>query len=245
MWKFWAELLKAKGSATIVLFDSDGDRAEGMQNFVFNPKAEIKRTLLYIGLGIIVFTALVWALFQLPWFKKNNQQKDQLVELQQQVEANETYILQLRRLIDGEQVNLHQKLMPQDSLSIKQRSSSLYPPPIKGFLTRGYDPDINHYGLDVAVTTGTPVKSIGDGIVVFSDETKDSGFVIGVQHADGLMSVYKHNKELLKSIGNEIKVGDTLAFSGNSGEITTGPHLHFELWRNGVAIDPKPLISEW
>jgi murein DD-endopeptidase MepM/ murein hydrolase activator NlpD len=112
-------------------------------------------------------------------------------------------------------------------------------PPVEGFFARGFDAARGHYGIDKAVEQGTPVRAIGDGYVVFADWTNDGGYVVAVQHADGYLSVYKHNSRLLKRVGDRVRNREAVALSGNTGEITTGPHLHFELWRNGLAQDPR------
>src|SRR5690554_5041753 len=112
-------------------------------------------------------------------------------------------------------------------------------PPVEGFFARGFDAARGHFGIDEAVEEGTPVRSIGDGYVVFADWTNDGGYVVAVQHADGYLAVYKHNSRLLKRIGDRVRSREAVALSGNTGEITTGPHLHFELWRNGLAQDPR------
>ncbi len=112
-------------------------------------------------------------------------------------------------------------------------------PPVQGFTARGFDAARGHYGVDEAVAEGTPVRAIGDGYVVSADWTNDGGYVIAVQHADGYLSVYKHNSRLLKTVGDRVRSREAIALSGNTGEITTGPHLHFELWRNGLAQDPR------
>ena len=106
-------------------------------------------------------------------------------------------------------------------------------------MARGFDAPRGHYGLDIAVAEGTPIRSIGDGYVVFADWTNDGGYVVAVQHADGYLSVYKHNSRLLKRVGDRVRSREAVALSGNTGEITTGPHLHVELWRNGLAQDPR------
>lgn len=111
--------------------------------------------------------------------------------------------------------------------------------PVEGFLARGFDASRGHYGLDIAVEEGTPIRAIGDGYVVFADWTNDGGYVVAVQHADGYLSAYKHNRRLLKRVGDRVRSREAVALSGNTGEITTGPHLHFELWRNGLAQDPR------
>lgn len=112
-------------------------------------------------------------------------------------------------------------------------------PPVDGFASRGFSARNGHYGVDFAVDEGSSVRAVGDGYVVFADWTHEGGYVIAVQHADGYLSVYKHNARLLKRVGDRVRSRETVAFSGNTGEITSGPHLHFELWRNGLAQDPR------
>ena len=113
------------------------------------------------------------------------------------------------------------------------------PPPVGGFLTRGFDVRAGHFAVDIAVDEGTMVRSIGDGYVIFADWTQEGGYAIAVQHADGFVSVYKHNRRLLKREGDRVRNREAVAESGNTGEITTGPHLHVEIWHNGLAQDPQ------
>ncbi len=112
-------------------------------------------------------------------------------------------------------------------------------PPVNGFLTRGFDARTGHYAIDLAVEEGSVVRAVGDGHVIFADWTHEGGFTLAIQHADGYVSVYKHNQRLLKRVGDRVRDREAIALSGNSGEITTGPHLHFELWHNGLAQDPR------
>lgn len=118
-------------------------------------------------------------------------------------------------------------------------------PPAEGFVTRGYDARVGHYAADIAVEVGTPVHSIGDGYVIMADWTQEGGRAIAVQHAGGFVSIYKHNRRLLKRVGERVHAREIIAESGNSGEITTGPHLHVELWRNGLAQDPAAYFIGW
>ena len=113
------------------------------------------------------------------------------------------------------------------------------PPVEEGVLTRSFDARNGHYAIDIAVEEGSIVRSLGDGYVIFSDWTHEGGYAIAVQHADGYVSVYKHAKQLLKRIGDRVRNREAVALSGNSGEITTGPHLHVEIWHNGLAQDPR------
>src|SRR5690606_9593669 len=115
-------------------------------------------------------------------------------------------------------------------------------PPVEGFVTRGFDARSGHYAIDIAVEEGTTVRSIGDGYVVFADWTYEGGFALAVQHADGFVTVYKHNERLLKRLGDHVRARDAIAISGNTGEISTGPHLHFELWHNGLAQNPADYL---
>ncbi len=112
-------------------------------------------------------------------------------------------------------------------------------PPAGGYLTRGFDARTGHYAVDIAVDEGTVVRSIGDGYIVFADWTQEGGYTIAVQHAEGYLSVYKHNQRLLKRMGDRVRDREAISVSGNSGEISSGPHLHFELWHDGLAQDPR------
>ncbi len=114
-----------------------------------------------------------------------------------------------------------------------------------GFPTRDFDASNAHFGIDIAVSEGTLVRAVGKGYVVLSDWTQGAGHTIAVQHSDGYLSVYKHNKRLLKQTGDRVQAREALAVSGSSGEVTTGPHLHFELWQNGLAQDPRPYVTGW
>lgn len=112
-------------------------------------------------------------------------------------------------------------------------------PPVQGFVTRNFDTRTGHFAVDIAVEAGTIVQAIGDGYVVIADWGYDGGWTIGIQHAAGYLTVYKHNDRLLKRVGERVLDREPVAISGNSGEITTGPHIHFELWHEGLAQDPR------
>lgn len=115
--------------------------------------------------------------------------------------------------------------------------------PIDGILVEEYSPENEHYAVDIVAKKDEPVKSVASGTVIISSWTDDTGYVIGVQHENNLVSFYKHNAVLLKKTGDFVQAGDILGIIGNSGDLTTGPHLHFELWLNGVPINPKNYIS--
>ena len=111
--------------------------------------------------------------------------------------------------------------------------------PLKGEVTAKFDLTEKHYGVDIVSMRNEPIKATLDGVVVFSSWTNDTGYVIALQHENNLVSLYKHNSVLLKKVGNTVKAGEVIAIVGNSGELTTGPHLHFELWYKGKPIDPQ------
>ena len=115
-------------------------------------------------------------------------------------------------------------------------------PPVDGVQSRGYDAGRGHFAIDLAASEGTPVRAFGGGYVVVADWTNDGGHTIAVQHPGGYLSIYKHNSRLLKRIGDRVRARETVALSGNTGEITSGPHLHFEVWRDGLAQDPSALL---
>ncbi len=115
--------------------------------------------------------------------------------------------------------------------------------PITGFISDHYDLKKSHFGIDIVAKTNEPVKSIADGTVIMASWTQDSGYVIAVQHRSNLISVYKHNAELLKKVGNFVNAGDIISIVGNSGEMTDGPHLHFELWYNGNSLNPEEFVT--
>jgi murein DD-endopeptidase MepM/ murein hydrolase activator NlpD len=115
-------------------------------------------------------------------------------------------------------------------------------PPLAGVLSRGYDAAAGHFGLDIVARAGSPVRAVGDGYVVAADWTHTGGYTIAVQHPNGYLSIYAHNQRLLKRIGDRVRSRETLALSGNTGAVTSGPHLHFELWRDGLAQDPRAFL---
>lgn len=115
--------------------------------------------------------------------------------------------------------------------------------PVKGMVTDGFNQAINHPYIDIAAEENTPVYSILDGTVISADWNDDTGYVMTIQHSHDLISVYKHNDRLLKKPGDKVKVGTPIATVGNTGRLSTGNHLHLEIWHAGEAIDPAQYIS--
>lgn len=111
--------------------------------------------------------------------------------------------------------------------------------PLRGVVTGTFDKAQRHFGIDIVTRPDEAVKACLDGTVVLSSWTSDGGYVLHVQHTGNLVSVYKHNAVLLRKQGDRVRAGEAIAIVGNSGELTTGPHLHFELWHRGEAVDPQ------
>ncbi|MEO8086062.1 MAG: M23 family metallopeptidase [Bacteroidota bacterium] len=122
-------------------------------------------------------------------------------------------------------------------------SSFLFFPPVKGMVTNRFNAVGKHFGIDIAGSPNEAVKATLDGTVILANFTSETGWVIGIQHGNNLFSFYKHNSSLLKKAGDFVKAGEVIAIIGNSGELSTGPHLHFELWSNGGAIDPQKYVA--
>jgi murein DD-endopeptidase MepM/ murein hydrolase activator NlpD len=122
-------------------------------------------------------------------------------------------------------------------------SSFYFFTPLKGTITSDFESKQKHFGVDIVSAPNEAIKSTLDGTVLIADWTTETGYVIGIQHSNNLFSFYKHNSALLKKTGEYVKAGDVIAIVGNTGEYTTGPHLHFELWYNGTAVNPVDYIS--
>jgi murein DD-endopeptidase MepM/ murein hydrolase activator NlpD len=147
--------------------------------------------------------------------------------------------------------SLFRKEFEKSDLSLVTLTSGKYPDlqetfffsPITGFVSDHYDLKRSHYGVDIVAKTNEPVKCIADGTVILSSWTQDSGHVIAVQHQGNIISVYKHNAELLKKVGTFVNAGEIISIVGNSGEMTDGPHLHLELWYNGNSLNPEEFVT--
>ena len=116
-------------------------------------------------------------------------------------------------------------------------------PPVNGPISSGFDVNEKHFAVDVVIPRNTPVKATADGRVLFASWTSDASYVIIIDHGEELISVYKHNSSLTKVQGDFVKSREVIAISGSSGELSTGPHLHFELWNNGIPLNPTTFID--
>ncbi|MEM9885825.1 MAG: M23 family metallopeptidase [Bacteroidota bacterium] len=142
----------------------------------------------------------------------------------------------LRKQVEKEEMKSLSIIRANQSPS-KPLEQSYFITPVLGEVIKGFDKDQRHFGTDIVAPSNTPIKAVMDGRVFFADWTMETGNVIGIQHANNLVTFYKHNSMLLKEVGNFVKAGEAVAVIGNTGTKTSGPHLHFELWHNGKVID--------
>jgi murein DD-endopeptidase MepM/ murein hydrolase activator NlpD len=143
-----------------------------------------------------------------------------------------------------EQIETEERFSLISSAASKQQSikNLLFFSPIKGVVTQKFKPQEKHFGVDIVAQKNEAIKATLDGVVVFSSWTSETGHVIALLHDNNLFSIYKHNSVLLKKEGARVRAGEAIAIIGNSGEFTTGPHLHFELWYNNSPVDPEQYL---
>jgi murein DD-endopeptidase MepM/ murein hydrolase activator NlpD len=157
-----------------------------------------------------------------------NEVKPEDQELRKQVEEEENYAL-------GYTAN-------QNSGAVDEVKQMHLMDPVEGYVTDEYDKQKEHYGIDIAAKEDAPVKAVLDGKVISATYTLETGYVVEIQHKNNLVSIYKHNARLMKKAGNFVKAGEVIALVGSTGELSTGPHLHFELWHEGKSLNPKDYI---
>ena len=146
-----------------------------------------------------------------------------------------------------EDLELRKQVALEDKYNLFERnledlSNALFPP-LTGVISQEYDPQKKHLAVDIVASEGLPIKAVADGTVIFSGWTSETGYVLIMEHQNNLLSVYKHNGSLSKAQGDLVRSGEVIASVGNTGELTTGPHLHFELWLNGKPINPVDFID--
>ena len=151
-----------------------------------------------------------------------------LDSIQEKLMRNQRYIIAVSEVLKGDL----------DIYELEQRVK-----PISGKVTQNHDPITRHYAVDIATKLNTPVRATTEGVVVFSGWSDDAGYVVIIDHPYDLLSVYKHNSSISVSQGEVVEQGQVIAFSGNSGMNTTGPHLHFEIWSNGFSLNPEEFID--
>ncbi len=154
---------------------------------------------------------------------------------------------QLRNEVELEAVGLLAQRGGAKSADINRRDTPLeqlyFVAPLTGEISSPFMSEKGHYGVDVLAPKNTPVKAAMDGYVFLSDWTLETGNTIGIQHANSVVTIYKHNSALLKKVGSRVRAGEAIAIIGNTGTLTDGPHLHFELWYRGIPVDPHEYIA--
>ncbi|WP_026905000.1 M23 family metallopeptidase [Pedobacter glucosidilyticus] len=168
---------------------------------------------------------------------KNNNIKSDSIKLNQKISDDEK---ELRKLIESE----GRFDLSEGSTGAKSGIATFsFFSPVKGKISSKFDNTQQHYAVDVVTRKNENIKSTLDGTVVFSNFTPETGYVIAIQHANNMLSFYKHCSALLKKVGSFVRAGEVIAVVGDSGEYTTGPHLHFELWLNGSPVNPENYIT--
>ena len=201
------------------------------------------------------------------------QNLEKLDSIMNSLEKNEQFIQAFSRTINGEEVinqyedskikevdirglevniNIEDSILRkivevEDRFNIIEKEDALIAPnlisPASGIISEGFDFSKGHYGVDVVLKERTPIKAVYDGIVLFAEWTLNYGFTVVVFHKNELISTYKHNQSVKVETGDFVQTGEVIALSGNTGEFTSGPHLHFELWDLQGPINPEDLIK--
>ena len=146
----------------------------------------------------------------------------------------------LKKKVEGNVLFIFQQIW--NNIFPSGKNDNFFSRPINGFVSREFNPEEGHYGIDIVAKTGTPIYAAASGYVIFSDYTVDDGYMIIIIHPNDYISVYKHCSSLLKHKREKIIQSDMIALSGNTGHKSHGPHLHFEIWKNGQPLNPQKLF---
>jgi len=179
-------------------------------------------------------------------------------DLEAQMKSQEQYNNSLRKIIlgnDTSSIMNHKNIIVNQDEKTKDTekrkkvledikvSESHYISPLNGKINKKIEVRSGHYGIDIAGAKDSQIKAIMKGVVIFSDWSTETGNTIIIQHPNGVISVYKHNSSLFKEIGDFVDTGEAIAVIGNTGTLTDGPHLHFEMWKNGIPLNPLDYIE--
>lgn len=220
------------------------DNAEQLAQKIQELEEQNKAHTTYISSVQRIFSANYETEDAVPTIDSSETIPDSLLKLDR-IEEDE----ELRNAVERDQP-LVPEIETEDKESAKYNRNRVTPleqlhlmAPVKGEISNGFMQDKGHYGVDVLAPRNTPIKSILDGIIIQSDWTLETGKTIAIQHPNNVVTLYKHNSALLKKVGDAVKAGEAVAIIGNTGTLSSGPHLHFELWYNGKATDPVEYIS--
>jgi len=177
--------------------------------------------------------------------------------IQDSIASQQIYIDGIRNLLtaDGSTLEINEKITIQrpvqaepaehkSNISVSKSHSNIsFLSPLEGIISLSFNPEIKHFGIDVLAPEGSPIKAISAGHIIMSGWNLETGHTIGIQHEGDFLSFYKHNLKNLRDEGDYIKPGEAIAIIGNSGTLSDGPHLHFELWYNGNPVNPEDYIN--
>ncbi|MCS6895632.1 MAG: M23 family metallopeptidase [Bacteroidia bacterium] len=202
--------------------------------------------------ALITFLLILWAIFAytplrytVPGYptrsfrQKYNQLVQRLQAIEQKLAQQTATIEELRTLNAVMRANPQPPTLP----LIPTLQSGQYMLPAEGQISRRFQPSRDHWGLDITCNAGDPVLAIAEGVVIFSEYSYESGYVIGIQHPNGLVSLYKHNSRLMRRVGEKVRGGDVIALAGGLGAYSTAPHLHIETWLGSFPVDPLKLLA--
>lgn len=198
-------------------------------------------------------------------------QNIELASLSEKIKTQDKFIGNISRLLHGEDLDsltvdeiLEMPVIDYDSLNdnltdaeqdlvekinddirmnrIEEEHIAIFGSPVTGEISQSFDKR-THPGVDIVTLSGTEVKACLAGTIVYSGFTRKDGYLIVIDHGNGFISMYKHNRTIFKKTGDKVQLGDPIAIVGNTGENSTGPHLHFELWHNQKAVDPTEYVN--
>ncbi len=155
---------------------------------------------------------------------------------------NEPSLADLNFRKETEENKQNQTSVPYNS-KMKGLNDVIFYSPVKGMVTTSYNIKENHFGIDVVTKADESIKSPLDGTIIYTGFTVEDGFIVHIQHANNLMSIFKHNSRLNKKIGERVKTGEVISVVGNTGTTSNGSHMHFELWYNGIPVNPEEFVS--
>lgn len=225
---------------------------------------------LFLVIGLLVFAIIVYTpikkaipgygdIAATPEFvqlkEQTREMEKEIISLQTYIEANKNRILgnpkahtsaMIESAYEPEIIDDIDTMVVDDVeklINEKPEDLKFFYPPIQGRISASYSNQDHHYGIDILAPKDTPISTIADGTVISSEYNLETGNTISVQHANNIISTYKHNAELLKSVGEYVRSGEPIAIIGNTGTKTDGAHLHFELWVDGHSVNPDDYID--
>lgn len=262
---------KLKDTYRILIIDVEDLKEVGSYQFtmgkIYTYLVSIFFLFTVLIVSLIVFTPLKRLMPGYGDIEENHkflELRDKLTDLEADLEDQIVYTQGLQNMLSGqrlEEIERPEKPKTEDSNEEKPSSVVLsdtdlketkmtrtlnnqyFVSPIIGTISAPFDRSKKHLGVDILAAKGTAIKSITSGVVISSDFTVETGNTIAIQHPNNLISIYKHNSALLKNIGEKVSAGEAIAIIGNTGELTDGPHLHFELWYDGNVINPENFVS--